>query len=134
MLQLAVVTLAWFGWGFTVLALQPAKAAGYAGAVVIAAIVAVAILAVPVAMLQVGGVEVRARRPLGLAAEVGMLLFLLPYLLWSQGAIPFYNTATLYALALVAATLFAGNRYLQRFTQAPPASTGDSGRSNGALQ
>ena len=108
MLQLAVLTLAWIGWGFTALALQPAKATGYASMVVIAAIVAVAILAVPVAMVQVGSADVSARRPLGLAAAVGMLLFLLPYLLWSQGAIPFYNTATLYALALVAARCSPG--------------------------
>ena len=99
---LAVLTLAWIGSAPRALALPPAKAAGYASMVVIAAIVAVAIVAVPVAMVQAGGVDVSARRPLGLTAAAGMLLFLLPYLLWSQGAIPFYNTATLYALALVA--------------------------------
>ena len=44
-----------------------------------------------------------------------------PYVLWSQDAIPFYSTATLYALALVAASVFAGNRHVQHFIlQLPP--------------
>jgi hypothetical protein len=59
------------------------------------------------------------RRAVGIVAIFALgaaCLFLLPYLLWSQGAIPHYDTAALFAALLVAASLFAGRRYIcQRF-------------------
>jgi len=55
-------------------------------------------------------------------------LFLLPCVLWSQSVIPDYRTATAWAVLLAAATVFAGNRYAQRFIKAASASTGDGDR------
>jgi hypothetical protein len=60
-----------------------------------------------------------ARGAVGIVAVTALgtaCLFVLPYLLWSQGAIPHYNTAALFAALLVGAALFAGRRYIhQRF-------------------
>lgn len=64
-------------------------------------------------------------RALGIAAGVslgGGVLFLLPYVLWSQGAIPHYNTATAFAALLVFAAVVAGDQYLRHlFAAQPPA-------------
>jgi hypothetical protein len=45
----------------------------------------------------------------------GFSLYLLPFVLWTQGAIPFYNTAALYAIAFALAVLVAGKQYTRRF-------------------
>ncbi len=55
----------------------------------------------------------RATAIVAITALVTASLFLLPYLLWSQGAIPHYNTAALFAALLVAASVYAGRRYVR---------------------
>jgi hypothetical protein len=57
-----------------------------------------------------------------------VLVFLLPFVLWTQGGIPRYSSALLYALALVAAALLAGNRYVRRFITGAPTSGGGDHR------
>jgi peptidoglycan/LPS O-acetylase OafA/YrhL len=47
---------------------------------------------------------------IGLAAVIG---FALPFILWTQGVMPFYRTATLLALVLLLTLTLTGRRYLQ---------------------
>ena len=124
LLRLALKITAWLGWLTAVLVFPPAISTGYANGISVLAAITVAIFAVPMAVGQVRdlwqlGSFVLLR--VVVIAIIGAGLFMLPYILWSQDTIPFYNTATLYALALVAASVFAGNRYVQHFIlQLPP--------------
>ncbi len=60
----------------------------------------------------------RAAMIVAITALGTALLFFLPYLLWSQGSIPHYNTAALFAALLVAASLLAGRRHIRRLPEA----------------
>jgi hypothetical protein len=51
---------------------------------------------------------------LGLSA-LAAGLFLVPFIVWSQNGIPFYVSALLYAVVLVAVTCYAAQRYLRRY-------------------
>ncbi len=118
-LRIVLVGIAWLGWIMAVVLFPPAKASGYLGknSAVMAAM-AVALFAVPMMLGQVNALirsNRRALRPTVLVAILISALYLLPYVVWSQGGIPFYTTAALYALVLVAMTLIAGRLYLRRF-------------------
>ncbi len=55
---------------------------------------------------------------IGLSALTA-LLFLVPFIVWTQNGIPRYNAALLFAGMIVAAMCFAGYRYLQRYAIVP---------------
>ena len=57
--------------------------------------------------------------------SIGAILFMLPYILWSQGGIPFYMTVMSFALLLAGVALIAGRFYLRGFRNAPPLPTND---------
>jgi hypothetical protein len=118
-LRLILVGLAWLGWIMAVVFFPPAPSGGYYATIIsVMAAMAVAVLAVPMMLGQIYGLLTNNRRmllpTLGIA-NVSAVLFVLPYVVWSQGGLPFYNSAMLYALVLVAVTLIAGRRYLQRY-------------------
>jgi len=108
----------WALWGFVLIGLQPAMSNwGYLGFPVSAFVLMVAALALAggiVGAVQVFRWSPRAFVPIGVTAVVAALLYFLPYLLWAFGALPRYWLATLFAWALVAATLFAGYRSLPK--------------------
>jgi hypothetical protein len=116
------VGLAWLGWIMAVVFFPPAQASGYTGMIPVMAMIAVAVLTVPMMLGQLKGIIAGNRRlllPTLLIAAVSVVLFVLPYMVWSQGGLPFYRTAMLYALVLVAVTLIAGRAYLARFLSRP---------------
>ncbi len=106
----------WVLWGFVLIGLQPAMSNwGYLEFPVSVFMLVVAALALAggiVGAVQVFRWSPRAFVPIGATAVVAALLYFLPYLLWAFGALPRYWLATLFAWALVAATLFAGYRSL----------------------
>ncbi len=107
----------WFLWGLAILSppLGPGLAAPIIG---VAAIGAIA--------LGLNGIVTMGKSTLPgrillwsiLIGIGGALLFVLPYVLWTQDAIPQYRMAMALAVGLVAATLFAGDRYVQRLAGA----------------
>jgi hypothetical protein len=48
------------------------------------------------------------------------LLFLVPFVVWTQNGIPYYSAAILFAGLIVAAMCLAGHRYLRRYARALP--------------
>jgi hypothetical protein len=121
--RVALICVAWIGWVMAVIVFAPATSTGYFASIPPMAAIAVAIFAVPMMLGQVSAMirsNPRALLPTVLIAIAAALLYLLPYVLWTQGAIPFYTSATLYAMALTAATLTTGRFYLRRFLSVPP--------------
>jgi hypothetical protein len=59
---------------------------------------------------------------LGVSA-LAVLLFLVPFLVWSQNGIPSYVAALTYAVVLVVVTCIVGQRYLRRYAIAPQSLT-----------
>ncbi len=108
----------WVLWGFVLMGLQPAVINwGYLQFPVAAFMLVVAVLALLggiAGAVQVFRWSPRAFVPIGATSVVAALLYFLPYLLWALGALPRYWLATLFAWALVAATLFAGYRSLPK--------------------
>ena len=45
---------------------------------------------------------------------VTALLFLVPFVVWTQDGIPYYDTAAVYAMVLVVAMCYVGYHYLRR--------------------
>ena len=116
-----LVVAGWCLWGFIVIA---GPAAHYATAghmvnfsgMITPLILVSGLLAAPLGLRVL---ELYHLSPLALMVAVvtaasGGVLFALPYVLWSQGGISRYSTATLFALLLAAATVSAGAWYLQR--------------------
>ena len=52
------------------------------------------------------------------------LLYLAPIFIWAAGGIPRYSAASIYGGVLIAAGLFAGDRYLQHVLRRPRSSEG----------
>jgi hypothetical protein len=116
---------AWLLWVMTFVAAAPGSGGSTEGYAKIVA----GILMIPTVLLTlvVCVISVRAAMAIhsklllgavGLAALMA-LLFLLPFFIWTQNGIPFYSAASIYSLALVAATMIAGRRYLRRFIDQP---------------
>ena len=131
-LPVAALTVAWIGWGSAPALATPAIPSGGIPNLTILYVPAVVILALVVSLWQGRSLYRQSRRvlmPVLIVALIGALLYCLPFALWTQGVIPHYSTATLYALALTAATLLAGFSYLRRHldTATSPASADDSG-------
>ncbi len=108
----------WVLWGFVLIGLQPAMSNwGYLEfpvSVFMLVVAAIALAGGIVGAVQVFRWSPRAFVPIGATAVIAALLYFLPYLLWAFGALPRYWLATLFAWALVAATLFAGYRSLPK--------------------
>ena len=110
----------------------PAKLVGYDAIISVMATFVVALFAVPMMFGQANALirsNRRALLPTVLIAILAVVLYLLPYVVWSQGGIPFYTTAMLYALVLVAGTLIAGRLYLRRLRNEPSMMVSDSNTS-----
>jgi hypothetical protein len=117
-----VTILAWLVWCGTLLVLPPARSTGYFRNLYIPAAILIAVFAAPIALQRVAAVirqHPAALGPLALVAAISLVLFMLPYVLWSQGGIPAYSTATAFAVVLVVVTMFAGARYLRTYFLTP---------------
>jgi len=117
---MAVITIfGWIGWVFTLLEFPPAMGGGILFANVAAYAVPTTVVLAAIVGVWYGSNLYRQNRRALMAllviAVMGALLYLLPYVLWTQGAIPFYDTATLYAMALTVVTLIAGFFYMRRY-------------------
>jgi len=121
--KFVILTTAWMGWLITLILFPPALESGYTRGIEIMSAIAVSVLAVPIAFIQARDIyrtRPRALLPLIVIAGISMVLFLLPYVIWSQGGIPFHSTATTYTLVLVTTTLVVGNRYLRQLHTSVP--------------
>jgi peptidoglycan/LPS O-acetylase OafA/YrhL len=116
------MVIAWGVWLVTLIAFPPALARDFDRLVTPVA-AGFALLIGMIYAVAVGRRQRRAVAPTVRISLIALLLFLLPYVLWTQGAIPFYSSATLYALALTAATLIAGFFYMLRYGHTPAEST-----------
>jgi hypothetical protein len=108
--------LSWVSWGAAVF-IAPAFLSGY-GSILLLLLPASAVFVLPLGLdgaWQLRRLSPRAVIRAVVTAVIGMFLFLLPYILWSQGVISSYQIARICAVLLGAATLFVGDRYLQRF-------------------
>lgn len=121
-----MLVLAWMLWGMTFFGLSPAAGPALSGLnlkglAYIAAFV-VAVVAIPVGLKRTFDLLIVSARGLGVAVVItlsGMLLFFLPYVLWSQGSIPYYRTATAFAFALALAVIVAGDQWLRHVMPIP---------------
>jgi hypothetical protein len=106
------LVLAWLLWGLAVFGTPPALSNPF---LMLAAIAAAALVVLPLAaytLFRVASVRPRALPRILLASTGAALLFLLPYLLWALNAVPRYTLAVALAVALVAAALYAGARWV----------------------
>jgi hypothetical protein len=89
----------------------------FAYGVVIAGLLAAVVAAIRLtAMFKLNPTAVWAT--LGVSA-LASLLFLVPFLVWSQNGIPSYISALTYAAVLVVVTCIVGQRYLRRYAITP---------------
>jgi hypothetical protein len=115
--------LGWALWAVQVLVFRPAFMTGYEVLIETVLLVATAVVVIPTAVDAAVRLISVAPAALGRAAAIaaaGMLLFILPYLLWSLNALPSYMLAAVFALVLSAATLFAGFRWTDELLTLPP--------------
>jgi hypothetical protein len=106
----------WILLGLSVLSGPAVNGFSYLQFPVVGLLILSSTLAAAVGLTASWRVYHRARRATSIVAIIALgtaCLFLLPYLLWSQGAIPHYNTAAVFAALLVGAGLFAGRRYIR---------------------
>ena len=115
----------WVLLGVSVLSGPAVNGISYLQFPVVGLLILSSALAAAVGLTALWRVYHRARRATRIAAIIALVtacLFLLRYLLWSQGAIPHYNTAALFVALLVAASVYAGRRYVRHrlATEDPP--------------
>jgi hypothetical protein len=117
-LDLMALALAWIAWGGAILIFGPAYRQDYLTSLVFVPALAVCLLCGG-SLTIVDGVNVFYEKRITLLPMLGIsivtaLLFLLPYVLWTQGGIQHHSTATLFAVALTATAIFAGQQYMKR--------------------
>ncbi|GEM_PF-649528 len=116
------LAVGWVGWLTTLFITPPALSTGYLSGIPTLGALAAAVFGGPVAIKILIGTfrtDPRAVWPtLGLSALTA-LLFLVPFVVWSQNGIPYYYTAAIYAVILTAMMCFVGRRYLRRYVVAP---------------
>lgn len=87
------------------------------GMIAISSFLALVFLAIPLSIAALWGI-IRNFRPiikhLIITAPIPAVLYLLPFLLWSQGTIPPYATAFAFAMGLAFIGTFAASMYLRR--------------------
>ncbi|HSD84881.1 MAG TPA: hypothetical protein VLG46_13525 [Anaerolineae bacterium] len=122
----AALAVSWVGWLATWFIAAPAMATGYLRGIPVLGAIAAAIFGVPVALkLLVGVFRVNpkaARLTIGWGALTA-LLFMVPFIVWAQDGIPYYYTAVVYGMVLVAVMCFVGYRYLHQYVSAPASLT-----------
>ncbi len=120
----AIRILIWLAWAGTLIIFQPAKSSGYADILPALSSVAMLIFAVPWAVSQLRAINRFAARSVGSVLVIALcaaVLFLLPFVVWSQSGIPCYGSAELYAFVRVLAVLIGGHRYIrQRIDRSSP--------------
>jgi hypothetical protein len=109
--------LGWLAWLGTLAIAPPALASGYMKQMPIFGVIVAAAFAVPVSIRKLlAAFRLNAKvgwLTIGLSALTA-LLFLVPFVVWTQNGIPHYSTAVAYAVVLVAVMCFVGQRYLRR--------------------
>jgi hypothetical protein len=112
-----LVVLGWIGWALTLIVFDPA--------IPMASLINGEMITVPMLVMgailigprQIAVAYLHHRRALMAILLLGLgggVLCLLPYVLWTQGGIPFYDSATLYAVALALAVVVGGYFYVRR--------------------
>lgn len=87
---------------------------------------AIIIVALVLIIAQAGAAWQARRRALGLACVIAVAAsigFIAPFVLWTQGVIPFYGSAAGLAFATLAAIVIAGFYYLRHYLHTPIEST-----------
>ena len=118
--------LGWVAWASAAILFPPVRdinSYGFDYIIPFTAIVVAGLVALSLALLT--AVDVLSEKPIALLPMVVLgavvsLLFLFPYILWTQGNIQHYPTAALFAVLLVAATVYIGQHYLKRVFQGKP--------------
>jgi hypothetical protein len=124
-----LLIFAWSLWSIVAIVFPPALAYFRTPSIVVLLTLLSALIAAPLGLY--GALEIyrrfsRALVVIGVIAVSEAILFLLPYILWTQGTVPHWGTTTLFALFLVGATVFAGDRYLRQTFSTAPAPDGES--------
>ena len=111
------LAVGWVAWLTTLFITPPALVTGYLRPVSVLGVIAAAIFGVPVAIkMLIGTFRIDPKAAwltIGLSVLTA-LLFLAPFVVWTQDGIPYYYTAAIYAGVLVAVMCFVGHRHLQR--------------------
>ncbi len=111
------LVIGWGGWIFLVIASLSAKLEnGYEITVGLISLPLLLLIALPLSISAVWDIARNFRdvwRPITVTAIGVGVLFLFPFILWSQGTIPRYVTASLFALLLTGAGLITGYKYLR---------------------
>jgi hypothetical protein len=121
-LRILLLAIIWATWMFSAIYMAPAthNNFGYTWAFILPPIWFVALLGAPLSiegLLHIYHISRHGLVVIVVTALSTALLYLLPYLIWSVGGIPRYNTASVFAVILILATLYAGDRYLHRTLQ-----------------
>jgi hypothetical protein len=117
-----LLIVAWSLWSSVAILFPPVFACTtmlYGGVISQVLVISSALIAAPLGLkgaLEIYRWSSRALVAIGIIAGSEVLLFLLPYVLWSQGTVLRWEGATLFALVLVGATMFAGDRHLKQTT------------------
>jgi hypothetical protein len=117
-----VLAVGWAAWLTTLFTVPPALSTDYLSGIPILGMLAAAIFGVPVAIRRLLGAFRLNSQAAWLAVGLSVLtalLFLVPFVVWTQNGIPYYTTAAIYAVLLVAAMCFASRRYLRRYAPMP---------------
>ncbi|MBN1966549.1 MAG: hypothetical protein JW910_17995 [Anaerolineae bacterium] len=108
-----LLVLGWAGWIISI-ALLSATLDFFAAPIVIGVVGFTALIAIVLGLITIYDLRREHRMWLtfaGLAALAVAVLFLLPYALWSQGTIPRYRTASVFAVVLAGAMLVTARSY-----------------------
>ncbi|HET7375197.1 MAG TPA: hypothetical protein VFK30_00725, partial [Anaerolineae bacterium] len=113
-----IVIVGWLEWLAALIVIKPAlPTSGFLNLVVALPMIVIPIVFVGLWCVAKFYQAVRANGfKLWFIIAAGALLYGLPFVLWTQGAIPFYDSALWYAIAFALAVLIAGKQYLKRQT------------------
>jgi len=125
-----LVILGWIGWAATLIVFKPALPGNNltymdGSLFVVPPLVLGALLIGPRQIVMAYRQQRRALTAILLLGVGGVGLYVLPYGLWARGGIPFYTSATFYAVALTVALVVGGQFYVRRL-DTPPAIEGDT--------
>lgn len=115
------LAVGWLLWLIALISTHPELNSGIASGLAIypLALASLASLVTGIAAIRsISSWQLRALPQFAAIAIIVSLLFLLPYVLWTQGSIPQYWTAIGFAVALAVLSQFAGARMLQHTTNA----------------
>lgn len=114
-LWIFALAVAWLIWATVVFLFPPALAYGYGTLITYGAMLVLGVILLVLTVIALAGYLQQAggnfKRVLGgplLTAMISAILFLLPYTLWTIGALPRYVLAAIFGVALGLATIIAG--------------------------